>query len=464
MAVDPAQMDFWDGMESVFMMPSVTPAERKAVWDAVAGYVQQQMLLHKGIRIPTLGSFDVVHTETLVGNKTVILQTPVFHLARNLGGVQNLENKDDLAGGKQLEPLKYAKVAMKASVSRRKVECCILGTTSLLYHCLEKGVSVAFVLRDVGVLLIEGSMVQMRFYLDFLEKVIGKRIQDRAILKALQQLDMVVSQEVPIASLSFTGRIIIFPNFEETFQPTSLPRDYLKDFGFVPGEDKMNKMGLTSIRQGMEGRFPGLPVPAHQGSTAKAGEQPWHEKEMEIRHNSRVRELPGTPGAAAGRKQPVTDQAKGKTVPKGQVPQQSNKEAATAQRGRGGRAERKDSLRTEGEKEVQLGRIQVPLGREGEREAPLGSPSVPWSAQARKPQDSKMFIRQRPGAEAAQGLRARPESFWSVLKEPQKSILAGYSFESSHLLPPLPGGTVPSKVPMLKKREMVSRGPWPWVE
>lgn len=37
---------------------------------------------------------------------------------------------------------------------------------------------------------------------------------------------------------------------------------------------------------------------------------------------------------------------------------------------------------------------------------------------------------------AAQGLRARPEAFWSVLKEPQKSTLAGYRFESSCLLPP----------------------------
>ncbi|NXR60597.1 CCD81 protein, partial [Rhadina sibilatrix] len=114
-------------------------------------------------------------------------------------------------GGKQLEPLKYAEVAVEASVSRRRAECCILGTTSLLYRCLEKGVSVALVLRGVGVLLIEGSRVQMRFYLDCLEKVTGERIQDGATFKALQQLDMVVSQAVPIASLSFTGRVIIFP-------------------------------------------------------------------------------------------------------------------------------------------------------------------------------------------------------------------------------------------------------------
>lgn len=176
------------------------------------------------------------------------------------------------SGDKKLEPLKYARVAMEASVSRRKVESCILGTTSLLHHCLDNGMSVAFILNDVGVLLIKGSTVQMRFYLDFLEKVMGHRIQDRATLKvsflfppclgrpavpqrcwmgtwgwgqgfwpgrsmappalpslssspaclghtegvlapfqALHQLDMVVSRQAPITSLSSTGRVVIFP-------------------------------------------------------------------------------------------------------------------------------------------------------------------------------------------------------------------------------------------------------------
>ncbi|XP_005058103.1 PREDICTED: coiled-coil domain-containing protein 81-like [Ficedula albicollis] len=353
--VSRVQMDFWGGMESGFMRNSITPTERKTVWDAVAGYIQQQLTLHKGIRIPTLGSFDVAHTETLVGNKTVSLQRPVFHLARNLGEVQNLENKDDLAGDKQLEPLKYAKVAMEASVSRRKVESCILGTTSLLHHCLEKGMSVAFVLKDVGVLLIKGSTVQMRFYLDFLKKVIGETIQDRATVKALQQLDMVVSRDVPITSLSFSGRVIVFPNFEQKLLTTLLSRNHLRDFGFVPGEDKRDLTGLPSIRRGMEGTHPGLPVPAHQGSTAKTGEQPRDEEVMEMRQSSGVRKLPVMPGAAAGKKQPVTsDQAKGKLVPKGQELKQSDKETAATERGRGGREERKDSLSRDGEKKAAL--------------------------------------------------------------------------------------------------------------
>ncbi|NXE99964.1 CCD81 protein, partial [Menura novaehollandiae] len=114
-------------------------------------------------------------------------------------------------GVKQLEPLKYAQVAVEASVSRRRAECCILGTTSLLCRCLEKGQSTAFVLGDVGVLLIEGRSAQMRFYPEFLQKVTGKEIQESATLQVLRQLDVVVSPAVPVASLSSTGRVIVFP-------------------------------------------------------------------------------------------------------------------------------------------------------------------------------------------------------------------------------------------------------------
>ncbi|XP_051667899.1 coiled-coil domain-containing protein 81-like [Manacus candei] len=210
--VNQTKMDFWDGMESVFMMPNITPTERRAVWNAVSRYVQRQLLQHKGIRVPTLGSFDVAHTEIPVGDRTVTLQRPVFYLARNLGGVSNLmDTNTDLTGDKPLEPLKYAEVALEASVSRRKAESCVLGTTSLLYHCLAKGVGAAFVLRDVGVLLIEGRRAHMRFYPDFLEKMTGKKIQDRATTKVLQQLDLVVSRDVPVASLALTSRVLIFP-------------------------------------------------------------------------------------------------------------------------------------------------------------------------------------------------------------------------------------------------------------
>ncbi|NWS73250.1 CCD81 protein, partial [Crotophaga sulcirostris] len=115
------------------------------------------------------------------------------------------------AGNKELEPLKYSKLATAASVSRRKVEIGIQGTISHLSHCLHKGKNIALVLRDVGVLFIEGKEVQMKFFCNFLERLSGKENWEKAVSKVPRLLDMVVSEEVPLASLTFSGHVITFP-------------------------------------------------------------------------------------------------------------------------------------------------------------------------------------------------------------------------------------------------------------
>ncbi|KAM4637281.1 coiled-coil domain-containing protein 81-like [Amazona ochrocephala] len=130
----------------------------------------------QGIRIPTLGSFDVVSARIQVGNSTVPIWKPVFRVARNLGLVHNLLEGQDLRGDKELKPLSYSKVATDARVSRCQAKRCILGTTSLLSRCLGNGHNVALVLRDVGVLLMEEGVVRMRFYPTFLHGIVGKRI------------------------------------------------------------------------------------------------------------------------------------------------------------------------------------------------------------------------------------------------------------------------------------------------
>ncbi|NWV02100.1 CCD81 protein, partial [Upupa epops] len=113
-------------------------------------------------------------------------------------------------GNKVLETVKYCKVATAASVSRRKVECCIEGTASLISHCLLKGHNVALVLNNVGVLVIEGTKVQLKFYKEFFKAVSGKDNVKKVSTKFPRLLDM-VSPVVPVASLTWSGRAIIFP-------------------------------------------------------------------------------------------------------------------------------------------------------------------------------------------------------------------------------------------------------------
>ncbi|NWZ29737.1 CCD81 protein, partial [Asarcornis scutulata] len=122
-----------------------------SVWDAVSVYIQDHLQLRQGVRIPALGSFDVVTKCVKVRNETIIFPMPVFYLARNLIVSHNLmDNKEYLPGHKELEPLKFPEVAAAASVSWKKVESCIRGTTSLISRSLGKGENIALVLRDVG--------------------------------------------------------------------------------------------------------------------------------------------------------------------------------------------------------------------------------------------------------------------------------------------------------------------------
>lgn len=144
-------------------------------------------------------------------------------------------------------------------MSWQKAESCIRGTMALISQCLREGENVALVLRDLGVLLIEGTRVEMKFYYDVLEMLCGKEDLQNAVLKVRgfvllqairkhvgmaqarpkgrscplwdlgipptrdilpplfsplqvpQLMDTVVSRLAVIASLTSSGRVVIFP-------------------------------------------------------------------------------------------------------------------------------------------------------------------------------------------------------------------------------------------------------------
>ncbi|XP_074786981.1 coiled-coil domain-containing protein 81-like [Athene noctua] len=295
--------------------------ERRAIWDAVASYIQEQLLLHKGVRIPALGCFDAVSREIQVGEEAVTIYRPVFRLARNLLMVRNLmDNKAYLPGNKELEPLKYSKVAAAASVSRQQAMGCIQGTMSLLYYCLGKGENIAFVLRDIGVLLIEGKTIQMKFYYDFLETLSGKENLEKVIFKVSgsvslwacgqshggglaghgqvpQLLDMVVSRIVPVASLSFSGHVVIFPELEMEFVHKPPPRALLKTSRQVPGEDEQRRREFLPPLGQVPGGCPGFAAPSPPDKEPPQFQEITGQKKRRIKSLVRVSEFP--PSSAA---------------------------------------------------------------------------------------------------------------------------------------------------------------------
>ena len=84
---------------------------------------------------------------------------------------------------RKVEPLEYSKAAAAASLSCETLRTCIQSTVSLLSGCLQNGENVAVVLKDIGVLHIDGLTFQMKFFFDFLEKLSGKDTFRRAVFK-----------------------------------------------------------------------------------------------------------------------------------------------------------------------------------------------------------------------------------------------------------------------------------------
>ncbi|KAI6059688.1 Coiled-coil domain-containing protein 81 [Aix galericulata] len=421
---------FWDGMKVSYVMLNITFKERRSVWDAVSAYIQEHLQLHQGVRIPALGSFDIVPRLFKDGNKTMIFHMPTFRLARNLVVAHNLiDNKEYLPGHKELEPLRLAEVAANAYMSSQRVDSCIQSTTSLISRCLGKGENIALVLKDTGVLLIEGARVQMKFYYEFLEKLSGKESLQKALFKIPQLMDMVVSRMTPLVSLTTSRHVIVFPEFEMETMPKKMPQDRAKDkkkeeaFPLL-GQAGRRKTAAGSFQEDREptpGRGLGLPSLAPMEPTEQAALKGNMQKEGKA--PLRLPAIPGTPSRKDR-----------KSAPEGKTGQAKT---AGASRQRGGRGVGMfppcvgENLTTK--------KIPRPPGTT-ELSFPVISVLSPASSEASIPEEPtyNVYRLQPPGDEAAERLKNRPETFWTMLKEPQKKMLSTNGTKSTRPVTPTP--------------------------
>ncbi|XP_072210747.1 uncharacterized protein [Excalfactoria chinensis] len=244
--------------------------ERVAVWDAVAAFIREQLLVHKGIWIPTFGSFDIISKEIRMEDRTMTLCWPVFQLASNLISMHHLKSRrGSLPVDRKVEALKSSQVAAAASVSWKTAQKCIQSTVSLLSSCLQNGEKVAVVLKDVGVLLIDGLTFQMKFYYDFLETLSGKENFRRAVRKAPSLLDMGVSRMTPVASLVFSGCLVVLPKFQMELVPKLPPLIRRQSSGSFSGAGKPTKEEtLPPLTGGKKVRFDKAPTYIRRLSTA----------------------------------------------------------------------------------------------------------------------------------------------------------------------------------------------------
>ncbi|XP_031412130.1 uncharacterized protein LOC109370442 [Meleagris gallopavo] len=269
------------------------------------------------VRIPTFGSFSMASEGVEAEDGTVTLQWPAFRLARNLVGSHNLMEREECpTGHKEVEPLKYAEVAAAASVTWQTGTACIFDTTSLVFHCLRKGENIAFVLKDIGVLLIEEMRVQMKFYYDFLERINGKESLEKVVLKVPWLLDMVVSRVAAVASLTSSGDpsqqkgqlepwltpcLLLFYRFKREFVPKP-----------PPGKPRRaSKVPVPPLGQDKKEECPELPPLPSWIHVTFLVEKPPEEKKTKKTSNvqKKASQLPAIPEASSAKKKPQKKKA-----------------------------------------------------------------------------------------------------------------------------------------------------------
>ncbi|XP_037244452.1 uncharacterized protein LOC119148420 isoform X2 [Falco rusticolus] len=193
---------------------------------------------------------------------------------------------------------------------------------------------------------------------------------------------------------------------ELEFVPKSQSRHPLKVLRRALGEDMWKKEeDLPPIRQHTKAGLPEVPLPADSSSVTNKQEEVHNKAAMNKRTKRQARQLPGIPGAVSGKTLLVSGQSKGKPAAKGQAAKPNQTQAA---------------------------RLQRHKQRQGEKIYPVGSKfntetNSSMSPEAWMPKEItyKVMTPLPIRDEAAQLVQSRPERFWSVLKDPQYTVLAG---------------------------------------
>ncbi|KAK2529695.1 hypothetical protein Q9233_006862, partial [Columba guinea] len=141
--------------------------------------------LFQAVRIPGIGTFAVVTKRVALSEQDlVIVERPVFQLEQAVAQDHELRcGCIDIPGRQDFEQLPFAQIASENAVSEGTVQLYMKRTAHLFHACLENRENVAIIWRDVGMLIVQGKDVKMRFYLDFLERLNGSGKMLQALLE-----------------------------------------------------------------------------------------------------------------------------------------------------------------------------------------------------------------------------------------------------------------------------------------
>ncbi|KAK2523262.1 hypothetical protein Q9966_012151 [Columba livia] len=270
----------------LFLQPHLAPTIQKLeryefakIWASASSHLSLQLALHQVVRIPGIGTFAVVTKRVALSEQDLVMvERPVFQLEQAVAQDHELRcGCIDIPGRQDVEQLPFAQIASENAVSEGTVQLYMKRTTHLFHACLENRENVAIIWRDVGMLIVQGKDIKMRFYLDFLERLNGSGKMLQALLEMPEMRDSVISRHDTAASQTSSGRVMVLPWYQlETVPkmpvlidlPGRVPR---RGDGSGKKEDVAEKRLLRRARLSPN-RLPALPVKPEQGQKAEGSE------------------------------------------------------------------------------------------------------------------------------------------------------------------------------------------------
>ncbi|KAK2529704.1 hypothetical protein Q9233_006871 [Columba guinea] len=253
------------------------------IWASASSHLSLQLALHQtsslppsplfqAVRIPGIGTFAVVTKRVALSEQDlVIMERPVFQLEQAVAQDHELRcGCIDIPGRQDVEQLPFAQIASENAVSEGTVQLYMKRTAHLFHACLENRENVAIIWRDVGMLIVQGKDVKMRFYLDFLERLNGSGKMLQALLEMPEMRDSVISRHDTAASQTSSGRVMVLPWYQLETVP-KMPT--LIDLpGRVQGKEDVAEKRLLRRARLSPNRLPALPVKPEQGQKAEGSE------------------------------------------------------------------------------------------------------------------------------------------------------------------------------------------------
>ncbi|XP_056360189.1 coiled-coil domain-containing protein 81-like isoform X3 [Oenanthe melanoleuca] len=238
-----------------------------AIWDFVSAYILGQMKLEKGVLVPGLGTFAVVHEQIHGKEELYEVRRPVFQLDMDMSCLQELLFPTVMIPGDiEIMPLDYWWLSQTNSLPPDVVRGCVEETILLYSFQLRDRQRPAFAFENIGILSCQDNVLCMQFHCSC---IAGLESQDTWVALLLTQRLNVLGSGVNNGVATVQGvQAHMFPRFQlavsEDFstQPTKAAEKQLVKTGEKEHPGNFSLPILPYQRPGMRQQEPGPKPPA----------------------------------------------------------------------------------------------------------------------------------------------------------------------------------------------------------